>query len=979
MGHIQPRIPRDLGCYDLVEGDVMRRQIDMARAAGLFGFCFYHYWFDGARVLEKPIERFLADPTLDFPFCIMWANENWTRTWDGSEKEIILGQTYRREDDIPFLDDVARHMKDPRYIRLNDRPLFFIYRPGHIPDNINRLREWRQIFKDRHGLEPLIYNAQAFGDNDPRTLETDGAIEFPPHKILGKAANIASELPLLDQNFQGDIRRYEDIVSVATSEQKPPFPLVRTVFPSWDNDARRPGRSTIIKDPNPQDFQKWLDWAISEAETNSSLPEPIVCINAWNEWAESACLEPDVHFGAAFLNSVSRVVHGVRRSITMNIDATIAPKMLLIGHDLFPAGAQMLLARIGEALKQQFGIEVTFLILSSFQHNNKSARVLDAYSKIGKVHFADDPDQSVDETLALIRKAGTSVALTNTTVVGDMVSSLKRHDFRVVSLVHELPRLLNTNKLKNAAATIAQLSDLTVFPAKVVEDGFRLVSGPILSDTEISPQGLYNPVMLEQPRGDYGLRKDLNLAPESKIVVGVGYADLRKGIDRFIATAVSVCCAKPEAVFVWVGALAEDLAAWIEQEIDASGYSNRIRILGHREDVARFFAAADLFYLSSREDPFPSVVLEALASGLPVVGHEGCGGCDDLIRKHGTLVPRGQPHSTAEAILAHLTTPEPKYSPATLARRREIAENYRFDSYVFDLAKRALPGLVDVSVIVPNYNYEHYIGERLRSVFDQTAPLREVIVLDDASGDNSLAQIDMTARAAGRRIALHVNRTNSGSVFRQWRKGVERAKGDYIWIAEADDLADPSFVAALTDRMRATDSALGFTDSRQIDETGATMGDSYRPYLNEIEAGQFDTAFDMPGPEFLSRFLSVKNVILNVSGVIFRKEALLAAFDAVGEDLYDFKVAGDWRLYAEICAAGGRVTYLPQPLNTHRRHSISVTHALKVEKHLAEIQQMHRFCAGRVGLKQDVVAQQSEHFEKCREHLQSSRMADAGE
>ncbi len=96
--HVQPRIPRDLGCYSLAEGDTMRRQIDMARAAGVFGFCFYHYWFDGQRVLETPMERFLEDPTLDFPFCLMWANENWTRTWDGSDKEIILQQTYRTED-----------------------------------------------------------------------------------------------------------------------------------------------------------------------------------------------------------------------------------------------------------------------------------------------------------------------------------------------------------------------------------------------------------------------------------------------------------------------------------------------------------------------------------------------------------------------------------------------------------------------------------------------------------------------------------------------------------------------------------------------------------------------------------------------------------------------------------------------------------------------------------------------------------------
>ena len=161
-GHIQPRVPRDLGCYDLSEGDIMRRQIEMAKAAGLHGFCFYHYWFDGKRVLEKPMERLLADSSLDFPFCLMWANENWTRTWDGSDKEIILAQNYREDDDTAFVDDLARHMRDPRYIRVGDRPLFFIYRPGQIPEPSVTILRWRKLMQSRHDLNPLIMMAQGF-------------------------------------------------------------------------------------------------------------------------------------------------------------------------------------------------------------------------------------------------------------------------------------------------------------------------------------------------------------------------------------------------------------------------------------------------------------------------------------------------------------------------------------------------------------------------------------------------------------------------------------------------------------------------------------------------------------------------------------------------------------------------------------------------------------------------------------------------
>ena len=964
MGHVQPRIPRDLGCYTLDEGDVMRRQIEMARAAGIHGFCFYHYSFDGQRVLETPVNRLLADPTLDFPFCLMWANENWTRTWDGSEKEIILGQSYASSDDVIFIDELARHMVDPRYIRIGDRPLFFIYRPGHIPEAKATLQKWRQIFRDRHGLDPLIFNAQAFGDNSPLPFDLDGAIEFPPHKILPQARNIASELPLLDPAFRGDIRRYDEIVTAATDTDEAEFPLIRTSFPSWDNDARRPGRGTIICDSTPAKFGEWLNWTIEHANRHPIYGEPIVCINAWNEWAEGAYLEPDVHFGGAYLNTVARVVHRGINAVTR----ADRPGVLLVGHDILPFGAQKLLLHLAETLRGGFGCDVTFLIGSSNDHGGRLGSMADAYRRHGTVHFADQ--EALEPLLADLMRQGFRSAVTNTTLSGAMVGPLKEAGFQVVSLIHELPNLLKSYKLEGAAAEIARLSDHVVFPADIVRSGFEGITGGIQNIAETFPQGLYNTSVLEAPRGDNGLRAELGLKPNTRIILGVGYADLRKGIDRFVSTALSVCTRQDGIAFLWVGAPAEETLNWFQPEIEAAGFGDRIRILGQHSEIARFFTAADLFYLSSREDPFPSVVLEALACGLPVIGHAGCGGCDDLIRRHGTLVAQGDPQEVGDAILATLAIGKQKAQKTAALRRREIEQNYDFSSYVFGLLQRLQPDLVEVSAIVPNYRYEAYIGERLRSVFDQTYPLREVLVLDDASPDNSLAEITRTVEAAQRKVALHVNDRNSGSPFPQWRKGVELAQGEYVWIAEADDLADPTLIARLVAQMRQADSVLGFVDSRQIDENGDPLGDSYRPYINQIEPGAFDQAFDMEGPEFLARYLSVKNVILNVSGVILRRDALLEAFATVGDALFDYGVAGDWRLYAELCAKpGSRVSYLPDPLNTHRRHRISVTHALKVDKHLAEIAGMHAFVASHANLSAEQIRRQAENYEQCRQYM----------
>lgn len=951
-GHVQPRIPRDLGCYDLSEGDVMRRQIEMARAAGIHGFCFYHYWFDGQRVLEKPMERLLADPSLDFPFCLMWANENWTRTWDGSDKEIILAQNYREEDDDAFIDDLARHMKDPRYIRVGDRPLFFIYRPGQIPDASTTVQKWRDLMRSRHDLNPVIMMAQGFGDLDPRKYGLDGAIEFPPHKICQGLPPINAQVQMLDSKYVGGIFSYDAAVDRSVSETSADFPLIRTITPTWDNEARRPGRGMVLHGSTPAKFEAWADQMLEFARRNPVHGEQFLCVNAWNEWAEGAVLEPDVHYGAAYLNALSRALHHASAA-----QGRTDAKIVIVGHDAHMNGAQVLALNIGRTLRNRFGVKVSFIL-------GDTGFLLDRYHAVGDVHIVRGGEaRSIIDRLA---KNGHTLAITNTTPAGRFVPALKAAGFKVVSLVHELPNLLKSYGLDGPAGHISDEADHVIFPAERVRHGFESFAGEVRNSAEIFPQGLFNADVLEIARGDHGVRAELGLESNTRIVLGIGYADLRKGIDRFIATALSICSKHDDVAFVWIGSPASETTHWFQPEIEASGLGNRIQILTPRK-LARYYAAANAFYLASREDPFPSVVLEALASGLPIIGHEGTGGCDDLIRRHGVLVPQTDPMAVTDAILDVISGQDPN---AVEARRQEIARNYDFPDYVFGLIRRLAPHTATVSAVVPNYRYEAYVGERLRSVFDQDYPLREVIVLDDASPDNSVAEIERTAEAAGRIIDLHVNETNSGSPFPQWRKGVELAQGEYVWIAEADDLADPSFVSRLVEQMQLAGSVIGFTDSRQIDEASATLGDSYKPYVNQIEPGAFDTSFDMDGREFLARYLSVKNVILNVSGVVFHRQTLLDAFEAVGDELRNYSVAGDWRLYAEICARNGsRVSYLAEALNTHRRHKVSVTHALKVEKHLAEIAGMHKIIGALVDLKVEVKMAQASHYVACQNYL----------
>lgn len=959
VGHIQPRLPRDLGFYDLSEGDALRRQIEMAKAAGIDAFCFYHYSFSGKRVLEAPIERFLADPTLDFQFCLMWANENWTRTWDGMERDVILAQTYDGSTDEAMVDDLARQMKDSRYMRIDNRPLFFIYRPGQIPDAKGQIEIWRKLFADRHGLDPLFFMAQSFGDHDPSVFGLDGAIEFPPHKVCSGLPLVNHSLEMLDPNFAGQIFSYDAVVERSCNEQDVSFPLIRTVVPSWDNQARRPGRGLIIHGSSPQKFGAWVDRMIDYSVRNPVYGENIICVNAWNEWAEGAVLEPDVHFGAAYLNELSNAVHGVSPRALQNI-VSQKTRVLLVGHDAGKYGAQILLLGIGKTLKSQFGIEVQFLL-------GAGGPMLDRYRELGPVHVASSQMTDVDTFCEGLGSNGWTLAITNTTPAGKFLPHLKKSGFRVVSLIHELPNLIKSFGLQDDVRLIGEGADHVIFPAEVVRQSFETLGGPLSQPTEIFPQGLYDTSTLSVAMGDNGVRAELGLSPQTRIVLGMGYADLRKGVDRFVAAGLLATTLESDVAFLWVGAPAREVLDWFQPEIDASGLGDRVRFLGFREDTARLYAAADAFYLSSREDPFPSVVLEAMACGLHVVGHRGAGGCDSLIAAHGTLLSEASPVAAVEALRFALRSKSPGVAAA---RRDHVAKSFDFDTYVFGLMQRLDPQLSAVSAVVPNYNYSPYIEERLRTVFNQTYALRDVVVLDDASPDGSVAEIERTGQVSNRSIDLHVNPANSGSVFRQWLKGVELAKGDYVWIAEADDLAHPAFVERLVDRMRRAGSVLGFADSRQIDKDGNLLQPSYLPYMNEIEARAFDRPFDMAGAEFLARFLSVKNVILNVSGVIFHRQTLLDAFASVGEELSGYSVAGDWRLYVEICAReGSRVTWLPEPMNTHRLHKVSVTHSLKAEAHLGEIARLQDLIGTRITLDEGALTAQATHLKDSRMHI----------
>lgn len=308
-GHYQPRIPRDLGFYTLTDANVLKRQAEYAKAGGLSGFCFYHYWFSGKRLLHRPVDILRENPAINIEYCLMWANESWTRRWDERDDNILMAQEYHDRDDAAFVENLHHYFQDPRYIRLNNRPLFFIYRPNMIDGLARKLSRWRKLFEKKFEEIPLFFMAQT-AEANPSKYGLDGAIEFPPHKLVGRLKTVNHHLSPLDQGFRGKVYSYDAFMNAAVSEPVQKYPLIKTACPSWDNDARRQGGGTVVHGSTPAKYEKWLRHCVDYALQNPTYGESIVAINAWNEWAEAAYLEPDIYYGAAYLNATARALCG---------------------------------------------------------------------------------------------------------------------------------------------------------------------------------------------------------------------------------------------------------------------------------------------------------------------------------------------------------------------------------------------------------------------------------------------------------------------------------------------------------------------------------------------------------------------------------------------------------------------------------------------------------------------------------------------
>jgi len=321
--HFQPHVPADLGFYDLRLPEARQAQADLAREYGIYGFCYYSYWFNGKRLLSRPFDETLASGQPDFPFCLCWANENWTRIWDGLDKDILMEQSYSEEDDRQHIRWLANAFRDKRYIKVGDRPLFLVYRARSIPDPVKTTSIWRDEARKLGFRELYLCRVESFAEEHecPACLGFDASVEFQPDWSSfptltmplrrGRMWQYLTRWGLSSEAYQqNDVYSYKRVAELMRRRDLPPYKRFPCVTPGWDNSSRRKRGAIILKGSTPKLYRRWLEATLARFEPYGP-GENLMFINAWNEWGEGSHLEPDKRWGRAYLEATRSALRNV--------------------------------------------------------------------------------------------------------------------------------------------------------------------------------------------------------------------------------------------------------------------------------------------------------------------------------------------------------------------------------------------------------------------------------------------------------------------------------------------------------------------------------------------------------------------------------------------------------------------------------------------------------------------------------------------
>ncbi len=935
VGHYQPHLPGELGFYDLRVPDVLRRQVELARQHGIAGFCFYYYWFGGTRLLERPLEQFMGDPAISFPFCVSWANENWSRRWDGREDQVLMAQDHGRDSDAQFIVDLEPVLRHKNYIRIDGRPVVLVYRPMLLPDPAATAARWREHCLQAGLGNPYLVVTHSFDSVDPLSIGFDAAVEFPPN-TGGRALpmDITSSLMAANPHYSGTVYRYDDMWRGRLERPTPAYPFFRGVCPGFDNEARRPGNGSTYAFSTPASYGRWLEAACRVALREPEAAKRLVFLNAWNEWAEGAHLEPDRRFGYGYLSATRKVLQGLHQDWTM----------LVVSHDACRGGAQRVVLEYVAWLTRHTAIRVKVLCLGPGEWLPEFRGLADTalWSELqDRAAAALEPD--VTNQLLEFCGGAPAVVYANTVASGRAYAVLQRLGAPIVTHVHELERSI-VRYASEWIDDVLTLSAQFIACSEPVRDNLINTHGIAPRRIAVVHDSITGTPEIEPATDDERAtaRRQLGLPDAKYLVMGCGIGmPFRKGADLFIevgrrlrqrgASGVHLC---------WIGAFPAgerdpEHGEWSTHlaRLQADGLA--VTFLGVQNDVTPYLRAADLFLLTSREDPFPLVALEAAECAVPVICFAEAGGMPAFVEDDaGAVVPFLDVDAMAAQVAVLCGDDVRRQALGARARQKLHA---RFTTsftapQLLSVCRTAAGQAPAVSIVVPNYNHSRYLRQRLDGIFAQTFRDVEVIMLDDASTDDSLTVMaEYQARAD-----VHVirNDQNSGSTFAQWLKGIDAARAEILWMAESDDGCAPEFLETLLPLVRDSRVKLAYANSHVWNAQGDVVGDyTSNPYLTTLSPTKWAHAYRVSATQEMNDGLGVKNTILSASAVLFRKFEVAADTRSV---LQSMRIAGDWLFYAQA-VAGGDIAYTPKKLNYHRRHDESVVGKLLKENRVEQL------------------------------------------
>ena len=305
VGHYQPHVPGELGYYDLREAGARAAQAALARAHCVHGFCYHYYWFNGVRLLNRPLDAVLESGEPDFPFCLCWANENWTRRWDGGSDEVLLEQRYSPENERRMIGDLLPVFRDPRYIRVDGRPLVIVYRANLLPEPRRASDTFRAAARAAGEPDPYLAMVHVPGMPSPLAWGFDAGVEFPPHAT--EVQEVTDQVEVTNRRFTGAVWDYISAAKYSLQRPWPEFPLLRGVMVSWDNTPRLQDNGNIFVNSHPENYYRWLAGLVAKARQRPPA-ERIVFVNAWNEWGEGCHLEPDQRFARGYLDATLKAL-----------------------------------------------------------------------------------------------------------------------------------------------------------------------------------------------------------------------------------------------------------------------------------------------------------------------------------------------------------------------------------------------------------------------------------------------------------------------------------------------------------------------------------------------------------------------------------------------------------------------------------------------------------------------------------------------